>query len=142
MKKVAAISLLTIFIASLFMTCPAAAISPPDCVSVIIVFKEAVSTQDVSYLTALGGAIKYTYTIIDGVAAELPVAAADRLKSLQSSPAAAADPLASRIKYIEDDITMHALGNEGGSAGQPGVAMQAGAEKTAGATVMSVPDVK
>jgi hypothetical protein len=142
MKKVAAISLLSIFIASLFMTCPAAATSPADCVSVIIVFKDAVSARDVNYLTALGGAIKYTYTIIDGVAAELPVVAADRLKSLRNSPAAAADPLASRIKYIEDDMTMHALGNAGRSAGQPGVAVQAGAEKPAGATVMSVPDAK
>jgi hypothetical protein len=124
------------------MTCPAAAVSPPDCVSVIIVFKEAVSAQDVSYLTALGGAIKYTYTIIDGVAAELPVAAANKLKSLQNSPAAAADPLASRIKYIEDDITMYALGKEGGPASQPGVAVQTGTEKTAGAMVMSVPEGK
>jgi hypothetical protein len=106
------------------------------------VFKEAVSAQDVNYMTALGGAIKYTYTIIDGVAAELPLATANKLKSLQNSPAAAADPLASRIKYIEDEITMYALGNEGGSAGQPGLAVQTGLEKPAGAMVMSVTDVK
>ncbi|HEY3273623.1 MAG TPA: hypothetical protein VGJ92_07680 [Methanocella sp.] len=142
MKKVAVISLLTILIASLFITSPAAATSPPDCVSVIIVFKDTVSAQDVNYLTALGGAIKYTYTIIDGVAAELPAAAASKLKSLQNSPAAAADPLASRIKYIEDDITMHALSTEGGPAGQSGIAALAGAEKPAGAMVMSVPDAK
>jgi hypothetical protein len=137
MKKVAAISLLTMFIASLLITSPAAATSPPDCVSVIIVFKEAVSAQDVNYLTALGGAIKYTYTIINGVAAELPLASADKLKNMQKNPeVAGSDPLASRIKYIEDDITMYALGNEGASANQPAIAVQAGA------TVLSVPDTK
>lgn len=126
MKKVAAISLLTMFFASLLIASPAAAISPPDCVSVIIVFKEAVSAQDVNYLAALGGVVKYTYTIIDGVAADLPVTSANKLKSLQKNPeAAGSDPLASRIKYIEDDIKMYALGDDGKAAGQPSLAVQA-----------------
>jgi hypothetical protein len=137
MKKLAIISVLTMFLASLLMTSPAVATSPPDCVSVIIVFKDVVSTQDVSYLTALGGAIKYTYTIINGVAADLPLASANKLKSLQNNPeAAGSDPLASRIKYIEDDITMYALGNEAASTGQAAVTVQAGTEKHAGATVL------
>jgi hypothetical protein len=134
MKKVAAISLLTMFFTSLLITCPAAATSPPDCVSVIIVFKEAVSAQDINYLTSLGGAIKYTYSIIDGVAAELPVASANKLKDMQKSPAASNDPALSRIKYIEDDMTMYALGNEGASAGHSTVATRAIS------SVMSVPD--
>jgi hypothetical protein len=143
MKKLAIISVLTMLLASLLMTSPAMATSPPDCVSVIIVFKEAVSNQDVSYLTALGGAIKYTYTIINGVAADLPLASANKLKSLQNNPEAAGrDPLASRIKYIEDDITMYALGNEGASSGKPGITVLAGTEKPASATVLSVPDAK
>jgi hypothetical protein len=119
MKKLAVISVLTIFLASLLITCPAAATSPPDCVSLIIVFKEAISTQDVNYLTAIGGVIKYTYTIIDGVAAELPMASANKLKSMQQNPGAAgSDPIAGRIKYIEDDITMYALDNGGQPSGQ------------------------
>jgi hypothetical protein len=143
MRKFAAISILTIFIASLLMTSPATAVSPPDCVSVIIVFKEAVSTQDVGYLTALGGMVKYTYTIINGVAAELPLASANKLKSLQKNPeAAGSDPLASRISYIEDDITMYALNKDGAAAGQPGAAVQGGAEKPVGAAVLSMPDGK
>ncbi len=113
MKKLAVIFVLTVFIASLLITSPAMAVSPPSCVSVIIVFKEAVSTQDVGYLTAIGGMVKYTYTIINGVAADLPLASANKLKSLQKNPeAAGSDPLASRISYIEDDMTMHALGND------------------------------
>ena len=143
MKKFAVISVLTIFIASLLMTSPAMAVSPPSCVSVIIVFKEAVSTQDVGYLAAIGGMVKYTYTIINGVAADLPLASANKLKSLQKNPeAAGSDPLASRISYIEDDQTMYALSNEGAAAGQPGAAVQGSAEKPASAAVLSLPDSK
>lgn len=143
MKKFAAISILTIFIASLLMTSPAMAVSPPGCVSVIIVFKEAVSTQDVGYLAAIGGMVKYTYTIINGVAADLPLASANKLKSLQKNPeAAGSDPLASRISYIEDDITMHALNDKGAAVGQTGAAVHGSAEKPVGAAVLSMPDSK
>jgi hypothetical protein len=143
MKKLAVITVLTFLIASLLMTSPAMATSPPDCVSVIIVFKDAVSTQDVSYLTAVGGMIKYTYTIINGVAADLPLASANKLKSLQKNPEAAGnDPLASRIKYIEDDRKMYAMGNEGASVGQPGVTVQAGAETPVVMAALSLPDSK
>jgi hypothetical protein len=128
-EKLASIFVLALFIASLLMVSPAGAVSPADCVSVIIVFKDAVSAHDVNYLTALGGTIKYTYTIINGVAAELPLASADKLKDMQKHPEAAGnDPIASRIKYIEDDQKMYALENGGAGLGRTGVAVQAGAE--------------
>ena len=134
MKKFAVITILTILMASLLISSPAVATSPPSCVSVIIVFKESVSAQDVNYLAALGGVVKYTYTIINGVAADLPLASADKLKSLQKNPeAAGSDPLASRIKYIEDDQIMHTLGTKGAGAGQPGLTVQASADKPAAA---------
>ena len=135
MKKTLAISLLTMFFASLFVTAPATATAPADCLTVIIVFKEAVSAQDVNYVTSLGGIVKYTYSIIDGVAAELPVAAANKLKDMQKSPAASSDPQLSRIKYIEDDMKMYALGNEGAAAGHTSVSTQTVA-------AMTVPDAR
>jgi hypothetical protein len=141
MKKFAVISVLTIFIVSLLMSSPAMATSPPSCVSVIIVFKQAVSSQDVNCLNAVGGVIKYTYTIINGVAADLPLASANKLKSLQKNPeAASSDPLASRISYIEDEQMMHVLGDKAPSVNQPGAAVQVSPEKPASVTVMAEPE--
>jgi len=105
MKKVIAISLLALLCLSLAGSATA---STADTVNVIVVFKSPVTTQDVQYLEALGGVVKYTFTIIDGVAVSLPQAALSKLQCLQANPGT--DPVAGNIKYIENDGEVHAMG--------------------------------
>ncbi|OPY26290.1 MAG: hypothetical protein A4E28_02576 [Methanocella sp. PtaU1.Bin125] len=107
MKKITAIVLVCTFIISLSAACPAPAVAAGPAANVIIVFQSPVTQEDVKYIEGLGGVIKYTYTIIDGIAARLPQAAVDRLRCLQDNPGA--DPVAGRIKYIENDGIMYAL---------------------------------
>jgi hypothetical protein len=123
MKKITAVALTSIFILSLFAAGSTAASAAGPSQNVIIVFKSPVTQEDVKYIEGLGGVIKYTYTIIDGIAASLPQAALNRLRSLQGSPCS--DPVAGRIKYIENDGTMYALGDGTAPASQDSVAVQA-----------------
>lgn len=121
MKKIAAVVLISVFILSLFVAGTGATIAAGPAENVIIVFKSPVTPEDVKYLESMGGVIKYTYTIIDGVAASLPKAALDRLRNLQSNPGS--DPVAGRIKYIENDGTMYALDSGAVPAEQDNVAV-------------------
>ncbi len=123
MKKITAIVLMSIFILSLFAAGSTAVSAAGPSENVIIVFKSPVTQDDVKYIEGIGGVIKYTYTIIDGIAASLPQTALDRLRGLQGSPGS--DPVAGRIKYIENDGTMYALGDGAVPAGQNTVAVQA-----------------
>jgi hypothetical protein len=108
MKKITAIVLVCTIVFSLSVTCQAPAVAAGPATNVIIVFKSPVTQEDVKYIEGLGGVIKYTYTIIDGIAACLPQAAVDRLRCLQDTPGG--DPVAGRIKYIENEGIMYALG--------------------------------
>jgi hypothetical protein len=122
MKKITTIAFISVFVFSLFAAGSTATSAAGPTENVIVVYKTPVTQEDVKYLESLGGVIKYTYTIIDGVAASLPQAAVDRLRSLQGNPA---DPVASRIKYIENDGTMYALEGSAVPAGQNNMAVQA-----------------
>ena len=123
MKKITSIVLISIFIFSLFVAGSTAASAAGPSENVIIVFKSPVTQEDVKYIEGIGGVIKYTYTIIDGIAASLPQSALDRLRSIQGSPGS--DPVAGRIKYIENDGTMYALGDGVTPAGQANEVPQA-----------------
>jgi hypothetical protein len=123
MKKITTIALISIFMFSLCLAGSTATSAAGPTENVIVVFKSPVTQEDVKYLESIGGVIKYTYTIIDGVAASLPQAALDRLRSLQNNPGS--DQVAGRIKYIENDGTMYALEGGAVSAGQDNVAVQA-----------------
>ena len=114
-KKIVPVAVLVVLFVSLFPAGSAQASGGGGMASVIIVFKDPVASDDVQYLQGIGGIVKYTYTIINGVALSLPQAALARLQCMQANPeAAGSDPIAMRIKYIEPDQEMHAL--DGGSA--------------------------
>ena len=117
MKKIASITLLTILVISQLiaalqlMAVPVTASSTGGREDLIIVFKGPVTADDVKYLEALGGVVKYTYTIIDGVAVDLPQGAADRLRGESGGAGVpGSDTIAGRINYIEPDGVMYALG--------------------------------
>lgn len=123
MKKITAILLVCAIFLSLFAACPTAAVAAGPNVSVIIVFDSPVTPEDVKYIEGMGGVIKYTYTIIDGIAASLPSAALARLRSLADNPGS--DPVAGRIKYIENDSVMHIMDGSSTPKGPEPVTVQA-----------------
>lgn len=113
LNKIITITLLAALLLSFFGTGFASASAASTMTPVIIVFKEPVASGDVKYLEAIGGVVKYTYTIINGVAVSLPQAAVDKLKKMQDNPVAPGnDPIAGRISYIENDGEMHVLTDE------------------------------
>jgi hypothetical protein len=124
MKRLATMAPISIFLALLLVSSPAGAIYSGDRESVIIVFHDPVTQEDIQYLEAMGGIIKYTYTIINGVAVDLPIIAANKLRIMQQYPSSPlSDPIAKRISYIEDDSMVYALGddNEVSASGKPSV---------------------
>jgi subtilisin len=66
-------------------------------VKVIIGFKEKPNQADEDTIRGLGGETRYTYTIINAKAVELPEQAIDRMKK---------NP---RVAYVEEDAEVHAL---------------------------------
>jgi subtilisin len=69
-------------------------------VKVIIGFKEKPNQADEDTIRGLGGETRYTYTIINAKAVELPEQAIDRMKK---------NP---RVAYVEEDGEVHALDTE------------------------------
>jgi subtilisin family serine protease len=78
-------------------------------VGVIVVFKDAPNSDDVNYMKGLGGTVTSQYDIIHGMSLDLPQQSLDRLNTIcrKQQPDA---PICSRIKYIEPDVEVHALG--------------------------------
>jgi subtilisin family serine protease len=78
-------------------------------VGVIVVFKDAPNSDDVNYMKGLGGTVTSQYDIIHGISLDLPQQSLDRLNTIcmKQQPDA---PICSRIKYIEPDVEVHALG--------------------------------
>lgn len=69
-------------------------------VKVIIGFVDRPNQADEDIIRGLGGETRYTYTIIDAKAVEIPEQAIDRIKK---------NP---RVKYVEEDGEVHALDTE------------------------------
>jgi len=78
-------------------------------VGVIIVFKDAPNSDDVNYMKGLGGIITSQFDIIHGMSLDLPQQSLDRLNTICKKKLPD-DSICSRIKYIEPDVEVHALG--------------------------------
>ncbi|TRZ90791.1 MAG: hypothetical protein D4R88_02995 [Methanosarcinales archaeon] len=78
-------------------------------VGVIVVFKDAPNSDDVNYMKGLGGTVTSQFDIIHGMSLDLPQQSLDKLNTIckKQQPDA---PICSRIKYIEPDVEVHALG--------------------------------
>lgn len=76
---------------------PVAAAAPPKRVPVLIAFHGRPGIAEQALVRAAGGTVRYTYTLVDGIAAELPESA---LAGLRANP---------RVRLVEPDLPMHAM---------------------------------
>ena len=100
MKKIVAIlmAMLMVMSVTVVFASGAADKDTQPKVPVIIGFKDKPSQADKDMIRGHGGDIKYSYTIIDAIAAKLPDQVIDKIKK---------NP---RVKYVEKDTEVHTLG--------------------------------
>jgi hypothetical protein len=115
--------LISLFLMSLMLITPAVAAGPGDPERVIIMFFQPATTEDMDYLRAMGGLIRYTCSAINGVAVELPAAALDKLMIMYQYPSAPqSDSIAKNISFIVNDGMPFPFGDKATAAGSPDVA--------------------
>ena len=76
---------------------PARAVGPPERVRVLISFDGRPGAAEEALVRGAGGSSRYTYTIVDAIAASVPEAA---LAGLRARP---------RVRLVEPDLPMHAM---------------------------------
>lgn len=91
------IVLLLITLISLQFSLIPAYSEPPSLEKVIVAFKTKIKNEDLDLIKKAGGRIKYNYSIITAVAAELPQQA---IEPLRNNP---------RIEHINPDVKVHKL---------------------------------
>jgi hypothetical protein len=134
--------LISLFLMSLMLITPAVAAGPGDPERVIIMFFQPATTEDMDYLRAMGGLIRYTCSAINGVAVELPAAALDKLMIMYQNPSAPqSDSIAKNISFIVNDGMPFPFVDNAASAGSPDVAPQSPREIVPSAIAGSVEPV-
>jgi subtilisin len=77
-------------------------------VQAIIVFKDKPGQQERQYIEGQGGAVTYQYTLINGMAVELPQHVYEKLVFMQKHPDDLSNQaITEKIKYVELDQEMH-----------------------------------
>lgn len=93
--------------------------------SVTVMFFRPVTTEDLDFLRAMGGTIKYTNSAINGIGVEMPAASMDKLMTMYQNPSAPqSDPIARNISFIVDDGMPYPFDASKTAAKERGAAVQ------------------
>jgi subtilisin family serine protease len=115
-KKIIAVLLLLCLVSA------ASAGSGNDKVKAIVVFKDKPTTDDIGYLKTHGGAVKYNYNIISGVALEMPAQAYDKINEMCQNGKGSQPAICEKIASVELDQQVQAFvknNNKGKGSGKP-----------------------
>ena len=90
-----------------------------DKVKAIVLFKDKPTPDDVGYLKSHGGAIKYNYNIISGVALDMPAQAYNNINEMCQNGKGHQPAICENILNIELDQQVQAIGKPANKGGKP-----------------------
>jgi hypothetical protein len=93
--------------------------------NVTLMFFRPVTQEDLSYLRAMGGEIKYTCSAVNGVGVTMTEAALGKLMTMYQNPSAPlSDSIARNISFIADDGMAYPFDSYGAAARRPEATVQ------------------
>lgn len=108
LRKIISVSVIVIILLALVTTGSVSSAGKEQKVSVIIVFKDRPGQDDKKFIEGQGGSVSYEYSIIDGIAVEVPQHVYEKLIYMQNNPDDSKNPgIAKRIKFVELDQEVH-----------------------------------